>query len=349
MGVVIKTGICSYGLSGSVFHAPFIDVHPGFELTAIVERHKSDSLKKYPAVKLYRSVEELCADDSIELVIVNTPGYLHFEHSRAALTAGKNILVEKPFTISVHEAGELMELAGKKGLQITVYQNRRYDGDYKAVKKVIDEKLLGDLRYVEIRHDRFRLKPSGKLHKEGNLPGAGNLFDIGPHLIDQALQLFGWPQSVFADIWKMRDEVQAPDYFRLILFYEKLRVHLSASLVVREQTWGYVLHGMKGSFLQKRSDLQETLLMAGAVPSVQNWCHASGEPDGILHTEINGEVVRKETTTIPGNYMDMFDDLYRSLTAGGKNPVPPGDGSDTVRIIEAGVKSANEKKIVSLN
>ncbi|MCZ2458588.1 MAG: Gfo/Idh/MocA family oxidoreductase [Chitinophagales bacterium] len=349
MKPVIKTGICSYGMSGKIFQAPFIEAHPGFELSAIVERHKSDSLKRYPDIKLYRSVEELCADDNIELIIVNTPGYLHFEHARSALSAGKNILVEKPFTISVREAEDLMELANKKKLQITVYQNRRYDGDFKAVKKTVDENLLGDLRYVKISHDRYRIQYSGKEHKEGGLPGAGVIFDIGPHLIDQALQLFGWPQAIFADIWKMREEVKATDYFNLILYYEKLRVHLSASMVSREQEWGYVLHGMKGSFFQKRSDLQETQLMAGAVPSLQNWCIPAGKPDGLLHTELNGEVIRKETTAAPGNYMGLFDDLYRSLTAGEKNPVPPQEGLNTIRIIDAGFRSVNERKIVLLN
>ena len=137
----IKTGICSYGLSGRVFHAPFIGVHPGFELTAIVERHKNDSREKYSQSKLYRSVEELCADKSIQLIIVNSPSYLHFEHAKAAILAGKNVLVEKPFTISVKEAEELIALAEKQKVQITVYQNRRYDGDYLAVKKVVDEKF----------------------------------------------------------------------------------------------------------------------------------------------------------------------------------------------------------------
>ena len=152
----IKTGICSYGMSGKLFHAPFINAHPGFELTVIVERHNNDSREKYPQAKLYRSVEELCADNSIQLIIVNSPSYLHFQHAKAAILAGKNILVEKPFTLSVKEAEDLIELAQKQNVQITVYQNRRYDGDYLEVKKVIDDKLLGDLRYVEIRYDRYR-------------------------------------------------------------------------------------------------------------------------------------------------------------------------------------------------
>src|SRR5204863_307662 len=345
----IKTGICSYGMSGKLFHAPFINAHPGFELAGIVERHHSESKEKYPHVKLYRSVEELCADKEIELIIVNTPSYLHFEHARAAINAGKNILVEKPFTIEAKGAEELMNLAQNQKLKITIYQNRRYDGDYRAVKKVVDDKLLGDLRYVEIKYERYRPVYGGKPHKEGGLPGAGNMFDLSPHLVDQALQLFGWPRALFADIWKMRGgEVVPPDYFEMLFLYENIRVSLTASSVCREPTWGYTLHGMKGSFLQHRSDTQEQQLLAGGVPTQESWCPGPGKPDGILHTEINGEVIRKETKSDPGNYMGLFDDLHKFLTGKGPNPIPPEDGLKTVKIIEAGFRSRQEGQIVHL-
>src|SRR5215203_2678221 len=143
MDKIIRTGICSYGMSGKLFHAPFVHAHPGFELTGIVERNNNDSRERYPRSTLYRSVEELCADSSIDLVIVNTPSYLHFEHAKLAIEAGKNLLIEKPFTIAVKDAEDLMALATKQKVQITVYQNRRYDGDYRAVKRVVNEKLLG--------------------------------------------------------------------------------------------------------------------------------------------------------------------------------------------------------------
>jgi predicted dehydrogenase len=232
---IIKTGICSYGMSGKLFHAPFIQAHPGFALSAIVERNNNDSRERYPGSKLYRSVEELCTDKNLQLIIVNTPTHLHFEQVKMALLAGKHVLVEKPFTIKVKEAEELTELAKKQGLQLTIYQNRRYDGDYRAVKKVVEEKLLGDLREVEIRYDRYRPKYSGKQHKEGELPGAGIIFDLSPHLVDQALQLFGWPKSLFADVWKMRDDVKAKDYFEILFYYDKMRVRLKATCIAGKQ------------------------------------------------------------------------------------------------------------------
>ena len=344
----VSTGICSYGMSGKLFHAPFIEAHPGYELTSIVERHNADSKERYPQAKLYRSVEELCADKDLQLIVVNTPTHLHFEHAKMVLQAGKNMVIEKPFAIHVKEAEELTAMAQKNKLFISVYQNRRYDGDYRAVKDVLEKDLLGEIREVEIRYDRYRPSYGGKQHKEGNMPGAGNLFDLSPHLVDQAIQLFGFPKAIFADLIKMRDDVAVPDYFELLFYYDRLRVRLKATVIARESTYAYVIHGMKGTFLQHRSDMQEQQLLAGVKPSLESWCPAPASPDGLLHTEINGEVVRKETTSSPGNYMGYYDDVYKALTGQGLNPVPAADGIKNTRIIEAAQESMKEGKVISL-
>jgi predicted dehydrogenase len=348
MAKTIRTGICSYGMSGKLFHAPFMHNHPGYELAAIVERHNNDSRERYPDSKLYRSINELLADDSIELVVVNTPTHLHFENAKAALMAGKNIVVEKPFAVSVAQAEEITKLAKEKKLFLSIYQNRRYDGDYHAVKDVIQKKLLGELKEVEIRYDRYRPVGMGKPHKEGDLPGAGIIYDLSPHLVDQALQLFGWPQALFADVWKMREDIQAVDYFEMLFYYPKMRVRLKATCIAREQLPAYTLNGMKGSFIQKRSDLQEIQLNAGVTPSLKNWCPSPTEPDGLLHTEIDGEVVRKELTSSSGNYMGYYDDVYKALTGQAPNPVTAEDGIKTVKIIEAALQSTKEKRIIDL-
>lgn len=346
---IIKTGICSYGMSGKLFQAPFVDAHPGFELTAIVERSKDESRKRYPHSKLYRSVDELLADADIELVIVNTPVQTHYDLTKQALLAGKHVIVEKPFTITVAEAEELTKLAKDKGLLLVVYQNRRYDGDFRAVKKVIEEKLLGELQEMEIHYDRYRSEPSGKAHKEGTLPAAGTFYDLGAHMIDQSLQLFGWPKALFADIDIMRKGFDAPDYFELLLFYEnKLRVRIKSSMLTRELLPSYMLNGTKGSFYQQRSDQQEEQLLAGTVPSVEPWAPATAEPDGLLHTEIDGAVVRKKITSVPGNYMGYFDDVYKALTGKGPNPVPGEDGIKIMKIIELALQSNKEKKVLSI-
>lgn len=342
----IATGICSFGMSGKLFHAPFIDAHPGFELAAIVERHNNDSRERYPYTRLYRSVEELCADTTLQLIVVNTPTHLHYEQAKMVLQAGKNMVIEKPFAITVKGAEELTALAEKNKLFISVYQNRRYDGDYRAVKEVLQKGWLGELREAEIRYDRYRPGFGGKQHKEGDMPGAGILYDLSPHLVDQAIQLFGFPNAVFADLIKMRDDVAVPDYFEILFYYDRLRVRLKATCIARESTYAYVLHGMKGSFLQQRSDMQEQQLLAGVKPSLETWCPAPASPDGLLHTEINGELIRQETQSSPGNYMGYYDDVYKALTGQGPNPVPAADGINNMRIIEAALASAKEKRVV---
>lgn len=345
----VQTGICSYGMSGKLFHAPFIEAHPGYELAAIVERNNNDSRERYPHTKLYRSVEEMVADDSLELIVVNTPTHLHYQQAKLVLNAGKHLVIEKPFTITVQEAEELTALAEKNNLFISVYQNRRYDGDYRAVKDVIEKGLLGEIREAEIRFDRYRPSFSGKHHKEGDLPGAGIIYDLSPHLVDQAIQLFGFPKAVFADLIKMRDDVAVPDYFEILFYYDRLRVRLKATCIARESTYAYVLHGMKGSFLQQRSDMQEQLLQVPVKPTLEDWCPPPASPDGLLHTAINGEVIRKETTSLPGNYMGYYDDVYKALTGDGPNPVPAVDGIRNMRIIEAALESMERGRVVKFN
>jgi predicted dehydrogenase len=349
MNKIIKTGIASYGMSGKLFHAPFVEAHPGYELTAIVERSKDDSRKRYPQSKLYRSIDELINDASIELIIVNTPVQTHYEIAKQAINAGKHVIVEKPFTVTSAEGEELVKIAKEKKVSLFVYQNRRYDGDYHAVKDVIDQKLLGELQELEIHYDRFRDLPSGKAHKEGTLPAAGTLFDLGAHMIDQSLQLFGWPNAIFADTDIMRNGFGATDYFELLLFYnKKLRVRIKSSMLSRELLPAYILQGTKGSFFQQRSDQQEEQLLAGTIPSLQTWAPKTGLPDGLLHTEINSEVVRRPLTSTPGNYMGYFDDVYKSLTQNAPNPVPGEDGVKVIKIIEAAVSSNAEKKVINL-
>lgn len=346
---IINTGIASYGMSGKLFHAPFIDANPHFNLGAIVERHKEESREKYPNAKLYRSFEELINDKEIELVIVNTPVQTHFEYAAAALNAGKAVIVEKPFTVNAEEAQQLCDLAKEKNLFFSVYQNRRYDGDYKAVKEVVRENLLGELKEAEFRYDRYRPGHSGKEHKEGGRPGAGNVHDLGAHLIDQALQLFGFPEAVFADIFTMRDGLISNDYFEILLYYPTpFRVRLKSTVFARESYYAYIINGENGTFLQQRSDLQETSLLADEKPSIEPWIQPPQEDDGLLHTIINGEEVRKQTRSQMGNYMDYYEEVYRALIDDGSNPVPATDAVRTMQIIDAALQSAKEKKVISV-
>lgn len=349
MNRIINTGIASYGMSGKLFHAPFIQSHPGFNLKAIVERNRNESRERYSNTKLYRSFEELVSDPEIELVIVNTPVQTHFEYAKAALHAGKNIVVEKPFTVNASEAQELDDLSKEKKLFLCVYQNRRYDGDYAAIKHVIDNRLLGSLKEAELRFDRYRIGHSGKDHKEGDKPGAGNLHDLGAHLIDQAIQLFGFPNAVFADVFAMRENMIANDYFEVLLYYpQPFRVRIKGSVFVREPYFSYIIQGANGSFMQHRSDLQEEKLLLGVVPTLLPWIETPPNPDGILATMENGVLTRKETRSEMGNYMFYYDDVYKSLVEGAPNPVPATDAVLTMKVIDAALTSSKERRVITL-
>ena len=344
----INTALCSFGMSGLVFHSPFLTVNPHFNFYAVLERTKNTAAEKYPNVKTYRTLEDMLADDLVELVIVNTPNYTHYEFAKKSLEAGKHVIVEKPFTINVQEAKELIDLAKKENKVLSVYQNRRYDSDYKTIKKVLDQNLLGELVEVEMHFDRFREELSPKKHKETPGPGAGVLYDLGAHLIDQALQLFGKPEKIFADIRIIRPLSKVDDYFELLLYYPKLRVRLKASYVVREALPGYILHGLKGSFIKPKTDVQETMLKEGVIPGNKDWGTEPETEKGLLHTEINGELVREYIPSEQGNYNDYYDGIYEAIRNNKPLPVTPEEGADVIKIIVAAFESSNVQTVMEL-
>ena len=344
----IRTAILSFGMSGKVFHAPFIHLHEGFELYGMWERTKSASSVIYPGIKIFRSLEELLADETIELVIVNTPTATHFEYAKKTLEAGKHAVVEKAFTTTVEEAIELKELADKKGLKIAVFQNRRWDSDFKTVRKVIEERWLGEIMEAEIHFDRFKDELSPKAHKETPAPGAGILNDLSPHLIDQALTLFGKPDAVFADIRITRPGSQVDDYFEILLYYPVMRVRLKAGYQVREAFPSYVIHGRNGSFLKSRGDLQEVKLLAGEKPNLTDWCAEPESEQGLLHTEKDGKVIREKIPTLKGNYADYYEGIFQSIRNNQPIQVSATDGIHVMQIIDAAFKSSKERKVIDL-
>jgi scyllo-inositol 2-dehydrogenase (NADP+) len=343
----INTALLSFGMSGQVFHAPFLNVHTGFNFYGVWERTKKLAAEKYPSVKTFRSLDDLLADELIELVVVNTPSVTHYEYAKKCLEANKNVIVEKPFTATVEEGEELIALAKRKNKLLSVYQNRRYDSDYKALKKVVDEKLLGDLIEAEFHYDRYTEQLSYKVHKETPTPGVGIVYDLGSHLIDQALMLFGMPQSVFADIDIIRPDSKVDDYFELLMFYPHFRVRIHSSLLVREQLPAYVLHGTKGSFIKAKTDVQEVALQSGLIPNTPDWGKEPENEKGLLHTEINGTVTRDYVPSAQGNYMEYYDGIYRSLRLDEPPPVSAEEGLNVIRVITAAHESSRVRKVVN--
>jgi predicted dehydrogenase len=335
-------------MSGRLFHAPFIHVNPGFELYAVWERSSKNASKKYPNIKSFDTYEEMLADTSIELVIVNTPNSTHFDYAKMALEAGKHVIVEKPFVITSQDGKTLIELAKEKNKKLFVYHNRRWDSDFKTVKNVLDQKLLGDIVEAEIHFDRYKEELSPKAHKEVPGPGTGALYDLGSHLIDQALQLFGWPDAVFVDIDIVRSISKVDDYFELLLFYKDKRVRLKASYVVREALPSFILHGLKGSFIKSRADVQENDLQTEKIPGTEGWGIEPETEKGLLHTAINGEVIKQTLVTEHGNYMQYFDEAFNAIRNNGAAPVTGEDGLKVIRIIEAAFESSRQKRVVEL-
>lgn len=344
----INTALCSFGMSGKVFHAPFIEQHPGLELYAVWERSKKTVRDLYPNVRSYDTYEALLADAAVELVVVNTPTYTHYDFARAALQAGKHVIVEKAFTVTVAQAEELVALARERNLKLSVYQNRRWDSDFKTVRKIVEEGHLGPIVEAEIHYDRYNLQLSPKAHKETPGPGAGVLHDLGPHIIDQALQLFGMPEALFADIRSLRPSSKVSDYIDILLFYPALRVRLKSSYFVKEPLPAFILHGHKGSFLKHRADVQETALQNGLKPGSPDWGREPVWAQGLLHTAGKEGDQREAIDTLPGNYMAYYEGIYEALTANKPLPVTAEEGLSIMRVIETAINSDVERKVLDI-
>ena len=344
----VSTALLSFGMSGRVFHAPFIHLHPGFELKGAWERSQKNIEKYYPGVKSYQSLEEILEDKSIDLIIVNTPTYTHYEYARRALEAGKHIVVEKAFTTSVAEGKALIALAQKVNKKIAVYQNRRWDSDFLTVQQIIQQGLLGKINEAEIHFDRFNLLIGPKLHKEQPGPGAGILKDLGPHIIDQALHLLGKPTALFADIRTTRDNSAVDDWFDIILMYPDFRVRLKAGYIVREPLPSYIFHGTKGSLIKSRGDIQEAELQKGIIPSGEDWGKEAVNNEGIIHYEKEGEFIKEQVVTAKGNYMKFYETVYHAITQNLPMPVTAEEGTAVIQIIEAAIQSNEMQSVIEL-
>ena len=334
-------------MSGQVFHAPFVALHEGFELTAIVERHKELSRAKYPEARIVRSFEELIAIPELELVVVNTPDMTHYDYCKKALLAGKNVIVEKPFVFEVSQGEELKKLAGEKGLLLTVYQNRRWDSDFLTVKKVLESGVLGRPMEFISAYERYRDAVPGTTWKETGDHRVGTTYNLGTHTIDQIVQLFGMPQGVWATIGVLRDHGEIDDYFQIQLLYPELKVTARGGFAMRDAGPRFAIHGMKGSFLKYGLDVQEDALKRGEKPGTPGW---GMEPESIWGTlkqvTDNGLTLKGKVESLPGNYFSYYDTIYASLRQGAEPAVKLDDVLNVLRIIDAAFESHETGRMV---
>lgn len=335
---MIRTGLIGYGLGGMAFHAPLIDAVPELDLAAIATSRAAAVHERYPTMAVLPDAAALLANPDIELVAISTPNDTHFPLARAALEAGKHVVIDKPFATSVAEAEALVALAEAQGRVLSVFHNRRWDGDFLTVRQLLDRGALGEITLYEARWDRFRPALRGNWHEDAG-PGGGVLIDLGPHLIDQALVLFGPPQSITADIVAQREGSQVDDYFELTLHYGRMRAVLSSASIVPAPRPRFAVHGTKASFVKYGLDPQEAQLRDGGRADAPG----HGVEDPVQHGAlIVGDGARRTIVSERGDYRRFYACVAQAIGEGSPAPVSPTDALAGLRIVELARQSARE-------
>ncbi|WAC42029.1 Gfo/Idh/MocA family oxidoreductase [Pedobacter sp. SL55] len=338
MSSKINVGLMAYGMSGKVFHAPFVHLNDGFNFVAVTERSKKQAAQDYPDVISYDTIDELIADENIDLVIINTPNYTHYDYAKKCLLAGKHILVDKPFTATVAQAKELFALAKEVGKKALVYQNRRFDSGFKIAKEIIESGKLGKLTEVHFRFDRYRNEIGPKGFKEDpSFEASGLSYDLGPHLIDQAVALFGKPDRFYKVLANNREGSKVDDYFFIHLAYaNQLNVYLTATLLAADIPPAFVVNGSLGAFSKNHGDVQESQLLKGMKPSDEGYGIEVAEDAGKL-TLVNADGGRDITTlkSPQGNYGEIFELVYQAIINDQPYPITEEDIIAQLEILES--------------
>jgi len=344
----VKTAIASFGMSGLVFHGPLLKVNEGFEVISILERTKNISVKMFPDANIVRTYNEILENREIELVIMNTPDKFHFEMVKNALLSGKHVVVEKPITQKSREAEELASLANEKGLVFTVFQNRRWDGDFRTVRKVLSENNLGHIIEFESHYDRYRTSVTPGTWKEEKDEYGGVLYNLGSHMIDQVYVLFGKPKSVSAHLKIVRTGGEVTDYYDIRLEYDGFSAILKCSYLVKNPGPRYSIYGEYGTFHKWGIDPQEELLKAGNLPVGDNWGTEPESEWGTILFEKDGMDFKEKIETVPGDYNIFYNNVFNAIRNGAELVVKPEEAVEVLKIIEACVVSNRERRTVIL-
>lgn len=360
MSTEIGVAVVGFGLGGRVFHAPFVSAVPGLKLEAIVQRKGDEAAKAYPETRILRSFEEALSDAAVQLVVVSTPNETHFALAKKALEAGKHVVIDKPFAATSAEARELVELARKKALKVVPFHNRRWDGDFLTVKRLLAEGAVGRLVTFESHFDRFRPIPREATWKESEDPANGMLFDIGPHLVDQCMALFGVPDAITASVRKDRDETAIEDAFDITLHFtvkgHALLAHCRAGMLACDASPRFLLHGTRGSFKKYGLDPQEPALVSGAkVPQLgsgDTWLEEDVSAWGTLTVAPvpadPGTLVRHEVITERGDYRGFYANVRDAIQGVAEQEVKAEDGYRVVRLLELARESSREGRTLKV-
>lgn len=341
---MIDVGVVGFGLGGRAFHASIIHAVAGLRLAAIVQRSGNLAQEVYPMAKIVRDVDELLAMPSISLVAISTPNETHFPLAKKCLEAGRHVVVDKPFTTTLEQARELVAIASKNGKMVTVYQDRRFDGDYRTVQKLLAEQTLGKVVRFQSAFDRFRPQIRQGSWKEKPALGSGLFYDLGPHLLDQALQLFGPPEQVLADIRIEREGSAVDDAFAVTLYYQNaMRACLNASMLAPDPRPHFRIQGTRGLYIKQGLDPQEALLRAGQPAAGDHWGVESERDWGTLTLWTGAEVVTERVATLRGDYRDFYAQVRDAILGTAKPPVTSDEALRLMYTLELCVESSRKR------
>lgn len=342
----VRTALVGFGYAGQTFHAPLIAASVGLDLSAIVSGQADKVAARWPAVPV-RGLEEVLADPGIDLIVIATPNDTHADLARRGLQAGKHVVVDKPFTVELADARDLAALGKATGRVLSIFHNRRWDADFLTLADLIGRGQLGRITQFESHFDRFRPVPRDRWRERSGVAGGGLWYDLGPHLIDQALCLFGRPQSIQADIATQRPGGGAPDYFHAILAYaDGLRVILHGSMLTPDSCLRFAVHGDGGSFIKHGLDSQEEALKAGMMPGSIGW--GIDPKPGTLTWVSDGEIFSGLQTGIPGDYLSYYAAIAAAIRQEAPNPVPADDAVAVMKLISMGLESAEQGRTLVL-
>lgn len=346
---MVRVGLIGFGMAGQAFHAPVIRGVEGMELACILERRGTRAQEKYPDIRVARTLDELLADKQIQLCVIATPNDSHFELARACLLADRDVVVDKPFAPTLRESEELVRLGAQRGRLITVYQDRRWDGDFGTITKIVQSGRLGTIVEYECRYDRFRPEPKPNAWREkADQPGAGVLFDLGPHVIDQALVLFGEPKSITASAFCERVTSQVDDSFDVCLEYPHLRAMGRARIIAYAPGPHFLIHGTNGSFVKYGMDPQEARLRSDDYPQGTDW----GADWGVELEELWGTLSlvgepAVKVKTDRGDYRGFYANVRDAIEKKAPLDVTPDQALRTMRAVILAHKSSREKRTVA--
>jgi scyllo-inositol 2-dehydrogenase (NADP+) len=341
----VKVGIIGYGFSGKTFHVPIIQTIEGLEISKIVSSNSQKVYETCPDAVVVSDVEQIFSDPAIDLIVITTPNTTHYPFTKQALLSGKHVVVEKPFVIHSQEAQELIEIATRHKKIISVFHNRRWDNDFLTVKTSVESGVLGEIYSYEAHYDRYRPEVTNRW-REQNIEGSGMLYDLGSHVIDQALHLFGLPETIYGDVFAQRKNSEVDDYFHIILGYERLRVILHSSSIIKSTGPKFQIHGDKGSFIKYGLDSQEDALKQGKTPGDAHWGKDQEEYYGELTIGVGDRTLKGKIETKAGAYESYYLGIYQAIVDNKPVPVSANDAMNTIRVIELVKKSSQEKRLV---